>query len=68
MERMMAKKLLRPKEIQKRLGIGPTRFWDDYVRNGKLKLKRLGPRSVAALEEDVDRLIDELPDRVVAQV
>ena len=58
----MAKQILRPKEIQRRLGIGHSKFWEEYVGTGRLKLKRLGPRSVGALEEDVDALIDALPD------
>jgi predicted DNA-binding transcriptional regulator AlpA len=58
----MAKRILRPKEIQSRLGIGASRFWEEIIGEGRLRLKRLGPRSVGALEEDVDALIDSLPD------
>ena len=56
----MSKRILRPKEVQRRLGIGHTNFWENYVRPGRLRLVRLGPRSVGAIEEEVDALIDEL--------
>lgn len=56
----MAKRILRPKEIHKRLGVGKTKFWQDFIATGRLKLVRLGPRSVGATEDQVDALIDEM--------
>ena len=56
----MAKRILRPKEIYHRLGVGKTKFWQDFVATGRLKLFRLGPRSVGATEDQVDALIDEM--------
>jgi predicted DNA-binding transcriptional regulator AlpA len=42
------------------LGIGRSKFWEDFVRAGRLRLVRLGPRSVAVPEDELDALIDEL--------
>jgi predicted DNA-binding transcriptional regulator AlpA len=54
------KRVLRPKEAQRRLGIGHTNFWENFVQTGRLKLVRLGPRSVGVLEHELDALIDQL--------
>jgi excisionase family DNA binding protein len=56
----MPHKIVRPREAQARLGIRHTRFYE-LVNSGKLKLVRLGPRSVGILETELDRFIDELP-------
>jgi predicted DNA-binding transcriptional regulator AlpA len=56
----MSKRLLRPKEAQKRLGVGHTNFWQNFVGTGRLKLVRLGPRSVAVVEEELDTLIVQM--------
>lgn len=55
-----AKKILRPKEAQKKLGIGRTKFWDDFVNTGRLRKIRLGPRAIGFLESNVDAVIDAL--------
>jgi excisionase family DNA binding protein len=57
----MPHKLLRPKEAQARLGIRHTRFYE-LVNSGKLKLVRLGPRSVGVLESELDAFLANLPD------
>jgi predicted DNA-binding transcriptional regulator AlpA len=54
------KRILRPKVAQQRLGIGHTNFWENYVKTGRVRLVRLGPRSVGVIEEELDALIDEL--------
>jgi predicted DNA-binding transcriptional regulator AlpA len=56
----MAKRILRPKEAQQRLGIGHTNFWENFIGTGRLRLVRLGPRSVGVIEDELDALIDEL--------
>jgi hypothetical protein len=67
----MSKQLLRPATAADRLAVKPTKFWEDFVeRPGhefipqttvrRLRMIRLGPRSVAATEDEVDRVIDEL--------
>jgi excisionase family DNA binding protein len=57
----MAKRLVRPKEVQKRLGIGQTKFFE-MVKRGELRLVRLGPKNIAVIEDELDALIDALPD------
>lgn len=57
----MSKAVLRPKNVAARLDVSLTTFYENYVNTGLIKLRRLGPRSVGALEEEVDRLIEELP-------
>jgi excisionase family DNA binding protein len=57
----MAHKLIRPREAQARLGIRHTRFYE-LVNSGRLKLVRLGPRSVGVLEHDLDAFIEGLPN------
>jgi hypothetical protein len=37
----MARQVLRPKEAQRRLGVGHTKFYADYINTGKLRLVRL---------------------------
>jgi predicted DNA-binding transcriptional regulator AlpA len=51
--------LLRPRQIQDRLGVGKTKFWD-LVHAGRIKLVRIGPKSVACPEHEIDALIDEM--------
>jgi hypothetical protein len=62
----MARQVLRPKEAQRRLGVGHTKFYQDFVNTGRLKLVRLGERSVGVLEHELDALIDQLPERDAA--
>jgi predicted DNA-binding transcriptional regulator AlpA len=56
----MPKRLLRPAEAWKRLGCKKSKFYEDYVKTGRLKLVTLGPKSRGAVEDEVDGLIDEL--------
>jgi hypothetical protein len=58
--RRRGRRLVRPKEAQKRLGVGHTKFWQDFVATGRLRLVELGPRSKAAVEDELDDLIAEL--------
>jgi hypothetical protein len=39
--RTKPKRIIRPKNAWKRLGIGHSKFWADYIKTGKLKLVRL---------------------------
>jgi excisionase family DNA binding protein len=57
----MPRKIIRPREAQARLGIRHTRFYE-LVNSGKLKLVRLGPRSVGVVEDELDEFITNLPD------
>jgi predicted DNA-binding transcriptional regulator AlpA len=56
----MAKRLLRPKAAWERLGVGHSKFYEDFVGTGRLKLVRLGPKSVAVIEDELDALIDAM--------
>ena len=49
----MPRRVLRPREVQRRLGIGHTRFYE-IVGSGKLRLVRLGERSVGIIEDELD--------------
>jgi excisionase family DNA binding protein len=53
-------KIIRPREAQARLGIRHTRFYE-LVNEGKLRLVRLGPRSVGVIESELDAFIENLP-------
>jgi hypothetical protein len=59
-ERRRGRRLVRPKEAQKRLGVGHTKFWQDFVATNRLRLVELGPRSKAAVEDELDDLIEKL--------
>ena len=59
-EQRRGRRLVRPKEAQKRLGVGHTKFYKDFVNTGRLWLVELGPRSKAAVEDELDALIDEI--------
>jgi excisionase family DNA binding protein len=61
----MPRRVLRPKEAQRRLGIGHTRFYE-IVGSGKLRLVRLGERSVGVIEDELDDYIGQLADARVA--
>jgi predicted DNA-binding transcriptional regulator AlpA len=53
-------RLLRPKAIQAKLGIGHTKFWEDFVRTGRIKLVDIGPNAKGAPEDEVDDVIAEI--------
>lgn len=52
------KRLVRQHEAMKRLGVGRTKFAEDVVEAGLLKMFPIGPRAKACLESDLDNLID----------
>jgi len=53
--------ILRPKEAARRLGVGHTKFYE-LVNEGRLRLVRLGERSVGVTEDELNRFVDALPD------
>jgi predicted DNA-binding transcriptional regulator AlpA len=59
-EQRRSRRLVRPKEAQKRLGVGHSKFYKDFINSGRLRLVELGPRSKAAVEDELDDLIEEL--------
>jgi predicted DNA-binding transcriptional regulator AlpA len=58
----MPRRIIRPKEAQKRLGVGHSKFYEDFVNSGRLRLVRLGPKSVGVIEDELDAFIDQLID------
>jgi predicted DNA-binding transcriptional regulator AlpA len=54
------RRFIRPKEAMRLLGVGHTKFWQDYVGPGRLRAVRLGPRSVAYPSDEVNALIDAM--------
>jgi predicted DNA-binding transcriptional regulator AlpA len=57
-----ARRLIRPKEAQERLGVSRTTFWDSFIGTKRLRLVRLGPKSVAVVEDELDDLIQQMID------
>jgi excisionase family DNA binding protein len=57
----MPRQLLRPKVAQRRLGIGHDQFYR-LIREGKLRLVRLGPRTTGVIEDELDEFISGLPE------
>ena len=53
-------RLLRPKHICAKLDIGKTLFWEKFVKKGRIKLVNIGPNAVAAPEDEIDELIEEI--------
>jgi len=58
----MPKRVVRLNVAQKRLGIGHTKFREDFLNSGRLRIVRLGPKSCGVIEQELDALIDELTD------
>jgi len=58
----MPRRIIRPKEAQRRLGVGHSKFYEDFVNTGRLRLVRLGPKSVGVIEDELDAFIDRLID------
>jgi predicted DNA-binding transcriptional regulator AlpA len=54
------RKLLRLPEARKRLAVGKTKFDEDFIKTGRLRLVRIGPKCVAVVEDELDALIDEI--------
>ena len=54
------RRLIRPKEAWQRLGIGKTKFDQDFIQTGRLRFVQIGPRSVGVVEHELDAVIDEM--------
>jgi predicted DNA-binding transcriptional regulator AlpA len=55
----MSKVLLREPQVLKRMGVGRTKLNDDYIKTGRLRWVRLGPRIKALPDDEVDAVIAE---------
>jgi predicted DNA-binding transcriptional regulator AlpA len=56
------RRILRPREAQRRLGIGHTTFYEDYVATGRIRLVALGERARGVIEDELDDLIGAMGD------
>ena len=54
------RKLVRPKAAMQRLGVGKWKFYEHFIKTGRLRLVQIGPRSTAAIEDEIDDLINEM--------
>ena len=52
-------RLLRKKEAQERLGIGKTKFNEDYIKTGRVRTVPISERIDGIPEEDIDAVIAE---------
>jgi predicted DNA-binding transcriptional regulator AlpA len=59
-EKKGQRRLLREKEVLQRLAVGRTTLDEDFIKTGRLKWVRIGPRIKAAVEDEVDTLIEEI--------
>jgi predicted DNA-binding transcriptional regulator AlpA len=57
---MLAKRILRKREVLERLGIGKTNFHESFIKTGRLRFVKIGPRAVGVIEDELDALIEEL--------
>jgi predicted DNA-binding transcriptional regulator AlpA len=57
---MLAKRILRKREVLERLGIGKTAFHESFIKTGRLRFVKIDPRAVGVIEDELDALIEEL--------
>jgi hypothetical protein len=43
-----------------KIPVGKTKFREDYINTGRLKLVPLGARAVGVVEDEIDVVVDEL--------
>jgi excisionase family DNA binding protein len=55
----MPHKIVRPKEAQRRLGIGHTKFYE-LVNAGRLQVVHIGQRCTGVPEHELDEFINQL--------
>jgi hypothetical protein len=56
----MAKRIIRHQEAWRRLGIGHSKYYADFIGKGRLRPVSLGPQSKGVIEDELDALIDEI--------
>jgi predicted DNA-binding transcriptional regulator AlpA len=52
--------ILRPKAAWKKLGVGRTTFYEEYVAKGRIRLVHLGERARGVVDDEIDTLIEEM--------
>jgi hypothetical protein len=53
-------RLLRKDEARKRLGIGRTKFEEDFIKTGRLRLVPISERIDGIVEDELDVVIEEI--------
>jgi predicted site-specific integrase-resolvase len=55
------KRLIREPAVCDRLGVGPTTLEERYIKTGRLRWVRIGKRIKAAVEDEVDAIVERSP-------
>jgi predicted DNA-binding transcriptional regulator AlpA len=53
-------RLLKEAEVLARVGMGRTKFYQEFVQTGRFRWVYIGPHSKRGLESEVDQLIADL--------
>jgi len=56
----MPHQIIRPAEAWKRLGVGRSTFYCEFINTGKLRLVRIGERARGVVESELDELINKM--------
>jgi hypothetical protein len=59
-DRQRGRRLVRQKDARARLGIGKTKYYEQFIKTGRLHLIPLGPKSFAVDEAELDAVIAEV--------
>lgn len=52
--------LIREPQVLERVGMGRTKFDEDYVQTGRVKWVRIGARIKALPDDELDTLVEEI--------
>jgi predicted DNA-binding transcriptional regulator AlpA len=52
--------ILRPKAAAKKLGVSKSTFYEKFVRTGRVRLVKLGPRATGACDDELDAVAEEI--------
>jgi predicted DNA-binding transcriptional regulator AlpA len=52
--------IIRPPAAWGRLGVGKSKFYEDYVRTGLLRSVKLGRRATGFFDDEIDALIEKM--------
>jgi hypothetical protein len=56
------KRFTRVAKAQERLGVGHSKFYEDFIGGGYLRLIKIGPKTSAVLDDELDALIQGIAD------
>jgi predicted DNA-binding transcriptional regulator AlpA len=60
-QKKRGRRLVRLKEAMARLGVKHSKFYDDFIKPGRLTLIELGVKARAVDEDELDEVIASLP-------